>query len=290
MQSAITSAPQRLPRVIAGRNKTTVVFYLGVHEPAWMPRSNVRLFVSHRRLTRRVKYPRAKTQWALDSGGFTEISLHGKWTVTPQDYVRACERYMSEIGKLEWCSPQDWMCEPHMIEKTGLTVREHQQRTLDNYLLLRSLSPKVPYIPVLQGWRAEDYVQHAHDYLTAGVDLNTALSVGVGSVCRRQGTEEAVGILKSILSVAPKAKLHFFGLKTLGVQRLAPYLASSDSMSWSLNARKGNRLPGHEKVHASCANCFDFALAWRQRLLSTLPDSALVDIRRNGAMVLRGLR
>jgi hypothetical protein len=33
----------------------------------------------------------------------------------------------------------DWMCEPFMLAKTGLSVREHQQRTVTNYLNPRVL-------------------------------------------------------------------------------------------------------------------------------------------------------
>jgi O-acetyl-ADP-ribose deacetylase (regulator of RNase III) len=31
--------------------------------------------------------------WALDSGGFTELSLHGRWKATPAAYVAAVRRY-----------------------------------------------------------------------------------------------------------------------------------------------------------------------------------------------------
>ena len=44
------------------------------------------------------------------------------------------------------------MCEPFMLAKTGLTVAEHQARTVANYLELRSLAPELPFVPVLQGW------------------------------------------------------------------------------------------------------------------------------------------
>ncbi len=34
-------------------------------------------------------------------------------------------RYRDEIGCLLWAAPQDWMCEPWITAKTGLTVAEH---------------------------------------------------------------------------------------------------------------------------------------------------------------------
>jgi hypothetical protein len=30
------------------------------------------------------KLPRARGPWALDSGGFTELTTHGRWTITPR--------------------------------------------------------------------------------------------------------------------------------------------------------------------------------------------------------------
>ena len=57
------------------------------------------------------------------------------------------------------------MCEPHLLKKTGLTVVEHQCRTVQNYLLLRELAPSIPFVPVLQGWKIGDYDRHVDDRL-----------------------------------------------------------------------------------------------------------------------------
>ena len=49
--------------------------YLGTHETSWLSRAGVPLFISHRRLERiRTSLPMAAAPWALDSGGFSEIS------------------------------------------------------------------------------------------------------------------------------------------------------------------------------------------------------------------------
>lgn len=62
-------------------------FWLGTHEPAWLNRTCVPLFISRRRLERRKRLPRATCPWALDSGGFTELSMHGRWTLDAKRYV-----------------------------------------------------------------------------------------------------------------------------------------------------------------------------------------------------------
>lgn len=59
------------------------VFYLGTHQVNWLSDSQARLFGSRRRLSTRRRLPRARSNWALDSGGFTELSLYGGWKTTP---------------------------------------------------------------------------------------------------------------------------------------------------------------------------------------------------------------
>jgi hypothetical protein len=119
-------------------------FYLGTHEVPWLAGDVGPLFVSHRRLASRVKLPRAAVRWALDSGGFTEIAMHGRWLTTPAEYVDAPRRYATEIGLLDWAAPMDWMCEPAMRVRTGLTVEDPQRRTVANFLELRELGPELP--------------------------------------------------------------------------------------------------------------------------------------------------
>ena len=231
------------------------IFYLGTHEPSWFERTDVPLFVSHRRLTRyRRTLPRAIGRWALDSGGFTELSMHGVWHTSPTVYATAVRRYRDEIGGLDWAAPQDWMCEPFMVAKTGLTVAGHQARTIASVLELRALAPDLPWVPVLQGWALDDYRRCIDLYTDAGIDLTIEPTVGLGSVCRRQSTTEIYDICAAL--AAEGIRLH------------GRHLCSADSMAWSYNARRHPALAGHR--HRSCANCIIWALRWRDRVLRNL--------------------
>lgn len=58
--------------------------------------------------------------------------MHGRWTLSPRDYVKEVRRFRDEIGNLAWAAPQDWMCEPHMIARTGLSLDAHQLLTVQN--------------------------------------------------------------------------------------------------------------------------------------------------------------
>jgi hypothetical protein len=240
-----------------------VKFYLGTHRPNWLGLYDVPLFVSHRTLSPRATFPRARGSWALDSGGFSELSLNGRWVTTEDAYVEAVQRYSEEIGRLDWAAPMDWMCEPHMLELTGLSVREHQERTVQNYLNLRD---RGPFIPVLQGWQLDDYLQCVELYESAGVDLRMQPTVGVGSVCRRQHTSEIDEIMRTLHGLG--LRMHGFGVKVAGLRRYGQHLRSADSMAWSFRARRSAPLPGC--THKNCANCPLFAMQWRDQILSTL--------------------
>lgn len=242
-----------------------MTFYLGTHMPNWLGETDVPLFVSRRRLAGRASVPRAAGRWALDSGGFTELSLFGGWETEPSRYAGEAADWMDRIGNMDFAAIQDWMCEPFMLAKTGKPIREHQELSIESYLTLRSLAPSVPWLPVLQGWAIDDYLDHAAMFESAGVDLRSLPRVGVGSVCRRQGTHQ-IRLLFSMLR-GLGLRLHGFGVKSLFTTTApAGLIDSCDSLAWSLAARRSPPLPGCR--HGSCANCMRYALSWRARMLA----------------------
>lgn len=263
-------------------NAGSLTFLLGTHQqPGWLHANTYPLFVSDRRLRDYRRLPVAAGPWALDSGGFTELQKYGSWEhgPTPREYVAQVRRYRDEVGRLMWAAPQDWMCEPIIINGgqvgpvrfagTGLSVAEHQRHTVDNYVQLRSLAPELPFIPVLQGFQVDQYMRCVDLYANAGVDLTAEPLVGLGSVCRRQATGEAAHIVGE-LRRAGITRLHGFGVKTSGLLRYGHQLTSADSLAWSYDARRKPALPGCEEQHRNCANCRTYANGWRARLLAKL--------------------
>lgn len=267
-----------------GSEGRRVMWFLGSHQPGWLAKAAVPLFVSDRRLRVYKTLPVAAAPWALDSGGFTELQYFGGWRTTPAEYIDRVRRYRDEIGHLAWAAPQDWMCEPVVIAGgrvgpmrfvgTGLSVREHQRRTVDNLLRLRDMAPDLPWIPVVQGFRLDEYLACVDMYDKAGVDLTREPLVGLGSVCRRQGTGEAHQIITA-LHDRGVGRLHGFGVKILGLQRYSHLLASADSMAWSVDARLARRPLTGCTGHKNCANCLRYALRWRDRVLRAATDMQL---------------
>lgn len=251
-------------------------FFLGTHKVGWLATAGVPLFVSHRQARERRTPLRAAADWALDSGGYTELSKYGEWRTSVSEYIDAVGRY-AEWGRLKWVAPQDWMTEPWVLAMTGKTVQEHHDRSTASYLDL--LAAGLPVIPVLQGPDLPDYLRHVALYESAGVDLRAAPVVGVGSVCRRQGTKEAEEIFRELARLG--LRLHGFGVKVNGLARYADALASADSMAWSVGARHDGlreRMQGRAwrcawgSGHSSCANCLPYALAWRSRVVARAGD------------------
>ena len=245
-------------------------FYLGTHSANWLGELTVPLFISHRRLKGYKTLPVARGSWALDSGGFTELNQPPyRWKTTEDEYVEAVQRYIAEVGGLEWAAPMDWMCEPAVIAKTGLSVREHQERTVLNYLALRD---RGPFVPVLQGQHLADYEVCVDLYRDAGVDLWAEPIIGLGTVCRRSRAPEIACIVNELASTG--LRLHGFGMKSAGLARVGHLLTSADSMAWSTRGRMAWQ---HDRVKmcggshvGSCANCRTWAMNWRNRVVDGL--------------------
>jgi len=178
--------------------------------------------------------------WLLDSGAFTELSRFGAYRHSVEDYAREVLRW-SRCGNLLAAVSQDYMCEEFILKKTGLSIAEHQRLTIERYDALLSLvqGTSLPVLPVLQGFRVSDYLNHLDAY---GARLVAGAWVGVGSVCKRNARPgEIADILAAIKNKRPDLRLHGFGLKLTALENreVRELLYSSDSMAWSYPARFG---------------------------------------------------
>lgn len=146
---------------------------------------------------------------------------------------------------------QDYMCEEFVLKRTGMTIRQHQMLTVKRYDNLLRAGPKVPILPVLQGYAPEEYASHVSQY---GPRLVEGMRVGVGSVCKRNASPQSVfDVLTAIKNVRPDLRLHGFGLKitTLSRPEVVRLLYSADSMAWSFAARIEGR--NQHDIHEAIA-------------------------------------
>jgi len=198
--------------------------------------------------------------WACDSGGFTHVARHGGWTRSAAEHADLVRWFADRSPGMDWAAPQDWMCEPFVLSKTGLTLAEHQHRTVDNLLLLREAAPEINWIPVLQGYEVRDYYSCWKMYEAAGVDLNAEPLVGVGSVCRRQNSNEIELLFYNLFMDG--LRCHGFGVKLRGLDDYKQYLQSADSHAWSVAAQYARRPVCGSTTHKTCSSCDVFAHAW----------------------------
>lgn len=242
-----------------------MIFFLGVPEPSWLARSDVPMMVSHNRLRRvRRTFPRAAGPWVLDSGAFTSVSKLGHHVDTPRAYAGAVRTYRDEVGNLIWAATQDWMCEEHVLARTGLTQQEHMLRTIESFIELSSIAPDLPWLPTLQG----NWEEHLVWWDKAGIDLRKWPTVGMGSICRLQAV---ASVRETVRALAQDygLRLHGYGVKKTGlILSMSRDFVSTDSMAWSYAAKRGGRRASHLCcTHDKCVSCFDWAMEWREELL-----------------------
>lgn len=223
-------------------------FYVGLHQPS-DAKHFARAMLSVNRLSGRDRSarrggrtkPLGCPEWIMDSGAFSELARHGHYRTSVEAYATEISRWTAPSSGLVAAVSQDFMCEPFILARTGLTVREHQTRTLERYDELRRHKLPVTIIPVIQGYRPEEYAAHVEQY---GSRLETGQWTGVGSVCKRNADPAAiVAVLNAIHGRRPDLRLHGFGLKStaLASPAVRSRLYSADSMAWSFAARKQGR-------------------------------------------------
>ena len=145
-------------------------------------------------------------------------------------------------------------------------MQEHQKRTISSFLELRDLAPDVPWLPVLQGQELADYVRHVEDYDRAGVDLRVEPIVGVGSVCKRNKSENTGAIFRVLHGFG--LRLHGFGVKADALAKFSLWLESADSMAWSYRGRQEDCARWKQGLpRLNLANSQDYAEQWRDRML-----------------------
>ncbi len=117
-------------------------------------------------------------------------------------------------------------------------------------------------MPVLQGWKPDDYLDCANR-----MGALPAL-IGIGSVCRRQisGPDGLGAIIEALDAALPSGvRFHLFGVKGAALAELGPCdrIASIDSMAWDFDARyTRNGGPSTLEHRAECL------VRWYQRAVA----------------------
>ena len=213
---------------------TAPIFYVGLHQPADAKNFD-RACISINRLRGR-KSPVDCPDVLVDSGAFTELAQHGHYRHDVAEYAAELLRlHAAGVVKITAAVAQDYMCETFMVERTGLSIAEHQRLTIERYDALVDALAGMPFpvMPVLQGYDPDDYTRHLDAY---GDRLKPGMWVGVGSVCKRNGDpERIVEVVWPVHYRRPDLRLHGFGVKRTALLHpgVREMFATTDSMAWS---------------------------------------------------------
>lgn len=191
--------------------------------------------------------------------------MHGGYPEAPEVYAAQIRKWKGN-GELLAAVSQDYMCEPAMLERTGLTVADHQRLTIERYDAILACDTGVYIMPVLQGYAPEEYVSHVRQY---GERLPHGAWVGVGSVCKRNASPEKIlDVLLAIKRERPDLRLHGFGLKmtALGNGIIRQLLETADSMAWSFAARKQGRNANDWRNAAAFADAISIPVHYQGNL------------------------
>jgi len=190
---------------------------------------------------RRSPLPANGKPWILDSGGFSFLKKFGRYPMSEASYLKHALSLNANL-----IVSMDWMCEPNVIKKTGLSVKKHIENTVSSLRTILNLADRIPevrlmsasspessfgIIGVIQGWSIEDYLCCID--LLREQDLILPY-MGVGSLCRRNSEKQIIRILRTIKRELPNIKLHGFGVKTsvLKYPEARELLFSLDSAAW----------------------------------------------------------
>lgn len=214
-------------------------FYVGLHQPSDVKHFS-RACVNWGRLADRKAPVGGDCKIILDSRAFSELAGHRYYRHTVEDHA-AMIRYCCGIADIQIAVAQDYMCEDFILQRTGLSVFDHQNMTITRYDELVAQDLPCPVMPVLQGYSAGEYLDHIEQY---GDRLKPSMWVGVGSVCKRNADPMSVFMVLNAISFRrPDLRLHGFGLKqtALELPEIRELLHSADSAAWSFAARHEGR-------------------------------------------------
>lgn len=182
---------------------------------------------------------------ALDSAGFVAMSRYGGYPWTVPQYVE-----LAALGSWRWWGQMDYCCEPEVAADRGEVIHRMVRSTY--YLKACRQQARVwrdqgidwlqDPLPILQGWRPEDYARCAewYDHILEGA---WPALVGIGSVCRRSlyGEDGLFAILDTLDDALPlHVHCHLFGVKGAFLRHAQryPWVVSTDSMAWDFHAMK----------------------------------------------------
>lgn len=179
---------------------------------------------------------------AVDCGGFVASRIWGEYRYPPSLYVDWIIRLGKKVG---WAATMDWCCEPPLTSHSRAeVVRRQTKTTLTAWLFWDEYRfNKWVWIPTIQGWEVNDYVEHAIELLPLIEKMKAfyeargqghLFRVGLGTLCTRATNEMIDAVIQAVSKIIPDVRKHLWGVKYkfLASKFSLKDVVSFDSAAW----------------------------------------------------------
>lgn len=216
-------------------------FFLGVTQTAWLWNRGARgpLLVPFSRLRHKTGLLPSMIPFAVDAGSRASLLKTGRQALSTRDYAEGVVRVSQETGKMVWATTQYWPCSKDVLDQTKMSVQQHQELGVKNYLALASSAPRINWVPVLAGTDLLEVKRHVQLFKDAGINLKAQL-FGIES--------RDPDILKELRDDG--FLLHLLNARMTDLKTAIPFLRSADSMAWNRGVYRGNELQGQPEAEA----------------------------------------
>lgn len=184
----------------------------------------------------------------VDSGGFqATVWFGGEYPYSPTDLFEWC----ADVGA-DYVAGMDWACEEaealagmydHLDEADIASIPQRIERTIEKQVeqvdVYESGDWPFQFVPVVQGLTTDDYRYCARRLREEGL---ARPYMAIGSVCKRDSTEQIRSVLSACQDELPHSRFHLFGA-TRHVWKDTRFwgdFASGDTHAWAKNTPEGD--------------------------------------------------
>jgi len=177
--------------------------------------------------------PQTTRKLFIDSGGFSFFFKMKDYATPHKHYLKFVEK-----RKADFFANRDYPCEPELLRKNKTTVKNNQERTIENHIEIMDIidnefsNLKHKFVAVIQGWKVDEYLLMLDRMKEQGL---LTKRIAIGSICRRGQSQEIRKIVTEIRkNLTKKYELHAFGVKfnMLCYKDVWDALTSADSMAF----------------------------------------------------------
>lgn len=198
-----------------------------------------------------IELPSNVNKVMIDSGAYDfQVKKKGEFPYTPKEYFDQIKKISLEKKnfKINYLVSMDYIC---MKNDSPEIIKNKIKKTVNNAKILNDLIKNdknihFKLIPVLQGYKSDDYIYCAKELIDNGI-INSTSYIGIGSLANRKKISEIKEIVVNVDNYFKKRfnshniKIHLFGINLNAIKNKEIFsrIYSFDSFSWTFPYRFG---------------------------------------------------